>query len=200
MEEEDFSSLSIEDKIIHKVIFIHFYYFSFAYLCVLQSWRARQQAYEELNRKFRVCDGPRDGIFWEFFDYTKKFPLEQNVVAQESAVSCMTAYVECCDPAIGKKLRPEIVTSAIEKGLSAAKAGTRSKTIEFLMILIELDVAEPVIDELIAFLTHKQPKLVAASINCLKEIVKYFKFYLILLNYLIFLDVSAPMSLTEKRS
>lgn len=125
-----------------------------------------------MNRKFRISDSPKDDIFWNFFDHVKKFPLEQNAVAQEAAVSCMTAYVECCDPSIGKKLRPEIVASAIEKGLSAAKAGTRAKTVEFLMIMIELDVAEPVVTELLTFLTHKQPKLVAASINCLTEIVR----------------------------
>ena len=52
------------------------------------------------------------------------------------------------------------------------KAGTRSKTVELLMILIELDVSEPVVTDLISFLTHKQPKLVASVINCLTEIVK----------------------------
>lgn len=102
----------------------------------------------------------------------KKFPLEANAVAQESAVACLTAYLECCDASIGKKLRPEITLSVIEKGLSAMKAGTRTKTIELLMILIELDVAEPVVTDLVSFLSHKQPKLVAAAINCLTEIIK----------------------------
>ena len=93
-------------------------------------------------------------------------------MAQEAAVSCLTAYLECCDASIGKKLRPEITVSAIEKGLSAMKAGTKSKTVELLMILIELDVAEPVVTELVTFLNHKQPKLVAATINCLTEIIR----------------------------
>lgn len=119
-----------------------------------------------------MTDSPKDKIFWEYFDTVKSFTSEANAVAQEAAISCLTAYVECCDATIGKKLRPEITTSAIEKGLSAIKAGTRSKTIELLMILIELDVAEPVVTELITFLSHKQPKLVAATINCLTEIVK----------------------------
>lgn len=102
----------------------------------------------------------------------KKFPLEANAVAQEAAISCLTAYLECCDASIGKKLRPDITTNVIEKGLSAMKAGTRTKTVELLMILIELDVAEPVVTELTCFFSHKQPKLVAASINCLTEIVR----------------------------
>ena len=98
--------------------------------------------------------------------------MEANAVAQESAIACATAYLECCDASIGKKLRPEIIVSAIEKGLSATKAGTRAKTVEMLMILIELDVAEPVVTDLTSFLSHKQPKLVAAVINCLTEIIK----------------------------
>lgn len=98
--------------------------------------------------------------------------MEANAVAQEAAISCLTAYLECCDPSIGKRLRPEITVNAIEKGLSAMKAGTRSKTVELLMILIELDVAEPVVTDLTTFFSHKQPKLVAASINCITEIVR----------------------------
>lgn len=98
--------------------------------------------------------------------------MEANAVAQEAAVSCLTAYLECCDASIGKKMRPEITTNVIEKGLSAMKAGTRTKTVELLMTAIELDVAEPVVTELTAFFSHKQPKLIAASINCLAEIVR----------------------------
>ena len=93
-------------------------------------------------------------------------------MAQEAAISCLTAYLECCDASIGKRLRPEITVNVIEKGLSVMKAGTRSKTVELLMILIELDIAEPVVADLTAFFSHKQPKLVAASINCITEIVK----------------------------
>ena len=145
----------------------------FLSICVyFQSWKARQQAYEELSRKFRIADSPKDNIFWDYFDSVKKFTVESNAVAQEAAISCLTAYLECCDASIGKKLRPEITVSAIEKGLSAMKAGTRTKTLELLMILIELDVAEPVVTDLISFLSHKQPKLVASVINCLTETVK----------------------------
>ena len=102
----------------------------------------------------------------------KKFTVESNAVAQEAAISCLTAYLECCDVSIGKKLRPEITVSAIEKGLSAMKAGTRTKTVELLMILIELDVSEPIVTDLISFFSHKQPKLIASAINCLTEIVR----------------------------
>ena len=142
------------------------------FLSIFKSWKARCQAYEELSRKIRMADSPKDNIFWDFFDCVKKFPLEANVVAQESAIACLSAYLECCDASIGKKLRPEITISAIEKGLGAAKAGTRTKTMELLMMLIELDVAEPVVTDLTSFLTHKQPKLVACAINSLAEIIR----------------------------
>lgn len=170
MEEEDFSSLSLEDKLLHKVIFKD--YSLFIITLLFQSWKARQQACEELSRKFRIADSPKDTIFWDFFELVKKFPLEANAVAQEAAISCLITFLECCDASIGKKLRPDITTNVIEKGLSAMKAGTRMKTVELLMILIEMDIAEPVVTELTTFFSHKQPKLVAASINCLTEIVK----------------------------
>lgn len=139
---------------------------------LVQSWKARLQAYGELSRKFRMADTPRDTVFRDFYDSMKQCPLEANAVAQEAAMGCMVAYFECCDGSLGKRLRGEVTGAAIEKGLGAVRTGTRTKTVELLMILIELDVAEPILHDLLSFLTHKQPKLVAAVVNCITETVR----------------------------
>lgn len=69
-------------------------------------------------------------------------------------------------------MRPQILNSVIEKGLGAARAGTKTKTIEILLELVAVDIAEPVVSELGTFINHKQPKIAAAAINVITEIVK----------------------------
>jgi hypothetical protein len=155
-------------------------------------------AYDELGRKFRVADSPKDQIFREHYDAIKRFPLEANAVAQENAVACMIAFFECCDASVCKKLRADVTAPAIEKGLSAARAGTRTKTVELLMILIELDVAEPVVQDLLTFLSHKMPKLIASVLNCLTEIVRYTGYCKHGLCHLCLLERLVPKSLAPR--
>jgi hypothetical protein len=125
-----------------------------------------------LSRKFRIADTPKDPVFREFFDLIKSFPSESNAICQENAISCIISFLECCDSNFGKKLRSEITAQSIEKGLSAARAGTRQKTLDLLMILVEIDTAEPVVTDLLTFLNHKQPKLVSSVLNALTQLIK----------------------------
>lgn len=64
--------------------------------------------------------------------------------------------------------------SLIEKGLGATRAPTKAKALDIILEYVALDTGEPITTELSAFMTHKQPKIVAASINALTEIVKYY--------------------------
>lgn len=66
-----------------------------------------------------------------------------------------------------------MLSTLIEKGLGAARVGTKTRAVEILLEFVAIDAAEPVITELGVFLSHKQPKLVAATVNAMTEIVKY---------------------------
>jgi cytoskeleton-associated protein 5 len=70
------------------------------------------------------------------------------------------------------RFRSLVLSTIIEKGLGAARVTTRTKAVEVLLEFVAADVAEPVIMELGTFINHKQPKLVAASINVITEIVR----------------------------
>src|SRR5205809_6222191 len=58
----------------------------------------------------------------------------------------------------------------VEKGLSSTRAATKSKALEAILLYIELDVAGPIIEELIPALSHKQPKIIAATLAALTAV------------------------------
>lgn len=61
-----------------------------------------------------------------------------------------------------------------EKSLGSTRAGTKQNGIEALMWFIELDTPEPVVEDMIPFLSHKIPKLVAGVAAGLTEIYRVF--------------------------
>lgn len=66
-----------------------------------------------------------------------------------------------------------ILPVLIEKCISATKPGVRAKCLEALLLFVELDTFEPVVLELATFMTHKQPKLIAACLSAITEIFRY---------------------------
>jgi len=57
-----------------------------------------------------------------------------------------------------------------EKGLTSTKAVTKQKSFDAILLYVELDKAEPVIDELIPLLSHKLPKVVASTLSAFASI------------------------------
>ncbi len=126
-----------------------------------------------MGRKFRIADSPKDAIFRDFYEAVKQCPVEANAVALENALSCLLAYLECSDVSLGRRLRTEIAGIVAEKGLAAARTGTRQRTLENLLCFVEVDGSgEGVVGDLLPFWTHKQPKLLAGSISSISELVK----------------------------
>jgi hypothetical protein len=58
----------------------------------------------------------------------------------------------------------------VEKGLSSTRAATKASAQEAILLYIELDVAGPVIEDLLPALANKQPKIVAATLATLTSI------------------------------
>lgn len=59
----------------------------------------------------------------------------------------------------------------VEKCLSSTRAATKQNAIEALLLYIELDVAGPVIEDVLPGLSNKVPKNVAATLHALTQIV-----------------------------
>jgi cytoskeleton-associated protein 5 len=55
--------------------------------------------------------------------------------------------------------------------LVSNRTSTKQKAGELILLFVEIDSAPPVVDELLKFISHKSPKLIAASILQIADIV-----------------------------
>ena len=68
------------------------------------------------------------------------------------------------------RTRGSTITPILEKGLSSTRAATKQHSIEALLLYIELDKADPIVEEMLPALSHKQPKIIAATLAALTTI------------------------------
>ncbi|KAK2680702.1 hypothetical protein RAB80_002495 [Fusarium oxysporum f. sp. vasinfectum] len=154
-EEEDFSSIPLADRFAHKV------------------WKVRKGAYEEATKQFEKSPDESDPCFRPFLNEPglwNKAVLDSNVAAQQEAVTALCAFLkyggrDCC-----LRTRNQTITPMVEKCLSSTRAAIKQNSIEALLLYIELDVAGPVIEDMLPGLSNKVPKNVAATLNALTQI------------------------------
>ncbi|ORY05948.1 ARM repeat-containing protein [Basidiobolus meristosporus CBS 931.73] len=152
MADNDFSSLPLEEKITHKV------------------WKARLEAYEELTKLYKTTD--QEAEFDKYSEHFKKLVTDSNVAAQEAGLTAVTAYVE--NAPTPTKTRESVVPGIVEKCFGSTRAGTKAKAVELLLLYIEIDAPDPVVESVMAGLDSKVPKIVAATVFALKEIVRLY--------------------------
>lgn len=145
-------------------------------------------AYEELAKAFRLQATEVDGaktvqtLFKDHIETARRAPLEANAAAQEAAMAMLDAFIESCPPEfcakqLGRKGEgPGLVSIVAEKTLTAAKQGTRTKTMAVVVGLIACDTsADPVVSELAQSLSvAKQPKVAAAILQTMTELLRAF--------------------------
>ncbi|CAO1624883.1 unnamed protein product [Parajaminaea phylloscopi] len=159
--EEDFSKISIEDRLKHK------------------AWKARVSAYEELSKKFAATPDDGDPIFRPYVrnpDALKSMITDANVIAQEKGVAAVADFVRYGGRAAGST-REVILPSVVEKCLGSTRAGTKKGGIEVVLLLAENEDilgSEGVVTDVLAGLSAKQPKLVAGAVTALTELVRGF--------------------------
>ena len=111
--EEDFSKLSIEDKVNHKVLDVARVFCiiikMMPRLCTaeivsfaqLQVWKARVMGYEEATKHFKKQDDENSPEYNVYAGLLKKFVVDSNAVAQEKGVEATLAFLESAAPSIG---------------------------------------------------------------------------------------------------
>lgn len=162
MSDEDYSSLSLDDRLVHKV------------------WKVRLEAYEELTRQYEGSRGEKDECFQRFNlqpHEFKKIVTDANVVAQELGILTLLKFLEFGGTATNvKNLRNAgNVLSLCEKGLSSSRAGTKDKTIKCLLMFVEITPeVDGVVEDILLFVNARLPKLVAGCVNALAQIVANF--------------------------
>lgn len=121
--EEDFSSLSISDRLNHK------------------NWKARVSAYESLVKAFQASASDADPIFKPYIthpDLLKKIATDANAVAQEKAIECLVALVKYSGET-SAKTRETVVPALVDKCLGSTRAGTKNNAIELALQYVEVE-------------------------------------------------------------
>lgn len=92
------------------------------------------------------------------------------MAAQQDGIAAYCAFLKSGSKEQCTRTRGVTVTPICEKGLSSTRAAIKASAVEALLLLCELDVPGPVIEEMLPTLTAKQPKTVAANLNALTAI------------------------------
>lgn len=136
-------------------------------------WKVRLEAYQEVTKEFEKSPNEHSEVFTPFIsapDLFKKIVTDSNVVAQESGIAALNAFLEFGGPRGANKVRSHVVPGLCEKGLSSSRAGTKQKTTDALLWFIELDTPDPVIELMIPSLSARLPKLVSGTVKALVDI------------------------------
>ncbi|KAL0256442.1 hypothetical protein SLS55_008837 [Diplodia seriata] len=154
-DEEDFSSLPLPDRFQHK------------------NWKVRKEGYEAATKEFDKAQGESDPVVRQFTldsGLWKGAVADSNVAAQAEALSALCSYLQIAGLQGTTRTRNLTIAPIVEKGLTGRPAA-QAKAQEALMLYIEMDKADPVIEELLPILSHKQPKVIAACLKALTAIV-----------------------------
>ncbi|GAB1744746.1 hypothetical protein NU219Hw_g2420t1 [Hortaea werneckii] len=152
-EEEEFANLPLPDQFQHK------------------NWKARKGGYETATKEFRTAQ-PTDPIVREFIlesGLWKAAVSDSNVAAQQEALGAYNAFLEASGTEGARKTRSNTVGGIVEKGL-AGRPAAKTAAMESLLLLIELDKPDPIIEEILPYLSHKMPKLITAALSALTNI------------------------------
>ncbi|KAI1636618.1 armadillo-type protein [Biscogniauxia mediterranea] len=153
--EPDYSSLPLTERWVHKV------------------WKVRKQAYEEASKQFELTPDESDPAFRPFNQdpsLWKSAVADSNVAAQSDGIAAFCAFLKFGGREGCVRSRGHVIGPIVEKGLVSTRPATKASSIEALLLLIELDVAPPVVEDILPAVSAKQPKVIAAALASLTTI------------------------------
>ncbi|SLM39275.1 Armadillo-type fold [Lasallia pustulata] len=149
---EDFSYLPLPDRFAHK------------------NWKVRKEGYEAAAKEFGNTPDESHPVFKPFVQDPGLFKgavADSNVAAQQEGINALCAFLKYGGTQACTKTRNSAVSPIVEKGLSSTRAATKQSSLEAIMLYVELDKADPIIEEILPHLAHKQPKIVAAALSAI---------------------------------
>lgn len=158
-QEEDFSQLPLVDRFVHK------------------NWKARKGGYEAAAKEFELTPDESDPAFRPFLQdpsLWKSAAGDANVAAQQDGLAALCSFLKYGGQQAAVKSRNYTLQPIYEKGLISTKPQAKASAQEAILLYIELDKSDPVIEELLPALSHKQPKIVAATLKALTAIFHNF--------------------------
>ncbi|CAG8876030.1 unnamed protein product [Penicillium nalgiovense] len=149
---EDFSSLPLPDRFAHK------------------NWKVRKEGYENAKEQFEKTPDESHPVFVPFIQdpgLWKGAVADSNVAAQSEGLAAYCAFLKFGGVQACTRSRPYTIGPIAEKGLPSTRPAGKASAQEALLLCVELDKADPVIEELLPILSHKVPKVVAACLAAL---------------------------------
>lgn len=122
-QEEDFSTLSISDRLAHK------------------NWKARVNGYEALIKTFQTTASDTDPAFKPYInhaDLLKKIATDSNAVAQEKGVECLVTLVKFAGET-SAKTREAVLPALVDKCFGSTRAGTKNQAVELALQYVEVE-------------------------------------------------------------
>ncbi|KAF2264660.1 ARM repeat-containing protein [Lojkania enalia] len=154
-QEEDFSALPLPDRFVHK------------------NWKVRKEGYEAAAKEFDLAASESDPVVRQFITDAgiwKGVVGDSNVAAQQEGLGALCSFLNIAGPQGATRTRNTTIATIAEKGLPSTRPAAKQKALEALLLYIEMDKPDPVIDELLPILSHKQPKVIAACLDALTQI------------------------------
>ncbi|KAI9932707.1 hypothetical protein AWENTII_004971 [Aspergillus wentii] len=157
--DDDFSSLPLPDRFSHK------------------NWKVRKEGYEDASKQFEKSPDESDPVFAPFIQdpgLWKGAVSDSNVAAQVEGLGSYCSFLKFGGVQACTRTRGVTVFPIVEKGLPSARPAAKTSALEALLLCVELDKADPVIEEILPGLSHKVPKVIAATLVGLKTIYHNF--------------------------
>ncbi|KAJ5544591.1 Armadillo-like helical [Penicillium sp. DV-2018c] len=156
---EDFSSLPLPDRFAHK------------------NWKVRKEGYEDARAQFEKTPDESHPVFVPFIQdpsLWKGAVADSNVAAQLEGLASYCAFLKFGGAQACTRTRQYTIGPIAEKGLVSTRPAAKASAVEALLLCVELDKSDPVIEELLPTLSHKVPKVVAASLAAFTAIYHNF--------------------------
>ncbi|KAJ5349336.1 hypothetical protein N7541_007063 [Penicillium brevicompactum] len=157
--QEDLSSLPLPDRFAHK------------------NWKVRKEAYEDAKAQFEKTPDESHPVFVPFIQdpgLWKGAVADSNVAAQLEGLGAYCAFLQFGGVQACTRTRGFTIGPIAEKGLISTRPAAKASAHEALLLCVELDKSDPVIEELLPTLSHKVPKVVAASLAAFTAIYHNF--------------------------
>ncbi|KAJ5125284.1 Armadillo-like helical [Penicillium atrosanguineum] len=157
--EQDLSSLPLQDRFAHK------------------NWKVRKEGYEDAKAQFEKTPDESAPVFTPFLQdpsLWKGAVADSNVAAQVEGLAAYCSFLKFGGPQACTRTRQYTVGPIAEKGLPCTRPAGKASALEALLLCVELDKADPVLEELLPTLSHKVPKVIAGSLGALTAIYHNF--------------------------
>jgi len=158
-EEVDYSQAPLPDRFQHK------------------NWKIRKEGYEAAVKAFELTPDESDPVFRPFNSDSslwKGAAGDANVAAQQEGLAALCAYLKYGGVQGAQRSRSHAIQPIYEKGLTSTRPAAKANAYEALLLYVEVDKPNDVVEELLPALAHKQPKVIAATLNALTQIYHNF--------------------------